>query len=81
MKSVRGTLSYIKKCPRCGTIVKLTTDELNFDGVTCVACPVCGQHIRFTSDLGFVEPETETEHEKDFKEIKDDKCRQDPADE
>jgi len=80
-KLAKGTLSYTKKCPRCGTYVKLTTDELNFDGVTVVHCPTCDLAIRFTGDLGFVGPEIKTEHEKQFKEINDDKCRQNPADE
>lgn len=81
MKSAKGVLSYKKKCPRCGTIVKLTTDEMKFDGVTAVSCPTCLLSIKFTGDLGFVGPEIRTEHEKHYKEIKDDKCRQDPADE
>lgn len=79
-KLARGTISYTKRCPRCGTYVRLTADELHFDGVTCVSCPRCGLTIKFTGDLGFVEPETETELEERFTEVSNDQCREDPAD-
>ena len=67
MREKMGTLSYSRICPCCRTIVRITTDEMNFHGVTSVLCPMCGMGIRFTSDLGFILSDVTTNYDREFK--------------
>lgn len=80
MKEKRGALSYSRVCPCCRTIIRLTVDEINFHKVTSVHCPTCNYGVRFTSDLGIVLDDVNTNHEKEFRRYgrtkKEDKRRQ-----
>lgn len=78
MKEKMGTLSYSRICPCCRTVVRITTNEMNFHGVTSVPCPLCGMGIRFTSDLGFILRDVVTSYDKEFREY--DECRESQAD-
>lgn len=69
MKERMGALTYQKICPHCLTIIRLTVDEMNFNGVTAVGCPVCGSAVKFTGDHGSVLDEVKTSYEGEFRQF------------
>lgn len=69
MKEKMGALSYQKHCQHCMSIIRITVDELNFDGVTVIGCPVCGASVRFTGDFGSVLNDVKTSYEGEFKQF------------
>ena len=80
MKERMGALTYQKFCQHCFTIIRLTVDELNFNGVTAVGCPVCGSVVRFTGDHGSVLGDVKTQYEGEFRQFygkarRKNKCR------
>lgn len=69
MKEKMGAMTYSKHCPQCLSIVRLTVDEINFNGVTTVPCPVCHGAIKFTGDYGKILGDVSAAYEKEFRQF------------
>ena len=72
--------AYSRECPHCHSVLELSVDRMNFNGVTWVDCPLCDAPVKFTDDKGFLLPYVDVVHDAFYEEYNDDECRQGSTD-
>ena len=64
--------AYSRECPHCHSVLELSVDRMNFNGVTWVDCPLCDMPVKFTDDKGFLLPYVDVVHDAFYEEYNDD---------